>query len=85
MNYKHKGEKNSPTEGKTLKNSTEKALKITAIVLYALAAMVTVTALITNETSIMVMIPALALAGVIFQSIPHISTNQEIDRMFNHY
>ena len=66
-------------------NSTVKALKISAVVLYALGALAALVAIITNNINIMAMVPALVLAGVILRSLPVISTNREIDRMFNHY
>lgn len=66
-------------------NSTVKALKISAVVLYSLGALAALVAIITNNINIMAMVPALVLAGVILRSLPVISTNQEIDRMFNHY
>lgn len=66
-----------------MKNSTAKVLFASAIILYVIGIIVSLTALFIGNINLMLAVPVLALMGIVLVSLPEVDVENRFYRILN--
>lgn len=66
-----------------MKNSTAKVLFASAIILYVIGIIVSLTALFIGNINLMLAVPVLALMGIVLVSLPEVDAENRFYRILN--